>query len=123
MGRPELADAPEYRHIADRLSRQDELAAIIGTWTKTRTCAEICAALDEAGISCAPVLNTEQMAADPHLAEDRKMFAGVPLPGGGQFIVTGPHIKLGETPPAVRTPAPEPGADSEAVFAQFGITP
>ena len=122
MDRPELADDTRYRHIADRLAHQDELAALIGEWTKTRTCAEICALLDEAGISCAPVLNTEQMARDAHLGEDRRMFPVVPAPDGGQFTVTGPHIKLSETPPSVRTPAPEAGADSEAIFAQFGLS-
>jgi len=122
MGRPELADAPGFRHIADRLAHQDELAALIGSWTRQKTCAEICALLDGAGISCAPVQNTRQMAADAHLAEDRGMFPSVPAPGGGTFRVTGPHIKLSETPASIRTPAPAAGADSEAVLAEFGLT-
>ena len=122
MGRPELADDPRYRHIADRLARQDELAALIGEWTRGLTCAEICARLDGAGISCAPVLNTGLTAADAHLKDDRGMFPTVPAPGGGEFTVTGPHIKLSETPPSVRTPAPAAGADSEAVFARFGLS-
>ena len=122
MGRPGLAGSPRYRHIADRLKNQDELAALIGQWTRGLTCAEICARLDEAGISCAPVLNTEQMSADPHLAEDRGMFPAVSAPGGGRFTVTGPHIRLSDTPPSVRTPAPEAGADSEAVFVRFGLS-
>ena len=121
MGRPELADDPRYRHIADRLARQDELAALVGEWTRGRSCAEVCAQLDEAGISCAPVLTTAQMARDAHLAEDRQMFPTVPAPGGGEFTVTGPHIKLSGTPASIRTPAPEAGADSEAVFAEYGV--
>ncbi len=122
MGRPELADDPKFRHIADRLANQDELAGLIGAWTKTRTCEEIRSALDEASLPCSPVLNAERMSRDPHLALDRKMFRTVPAPGGGTFTVTGPHINLSETPPALRTPAPDAGADAVSVFAQFGLS-
>ncbi len=121
MGRPELADDPRFRRVADRLARADELAEIIGAWTKTRTRGEICAALDAAGLPCAPVLNTEQASRNAHLAEDRGMFRRVPAPGGGEFVVTGPHINLSETPPRLRTPAPALGADAASVRAQFGL--
>ena len=65
---------------------------------------------------CAPIWSIDQVAADPHVVEDRQMFVECRHPKAGPLKLTGSHLKLSETPPSIRTPAPELGEHNEAIY-------
>lgn len=68
------------------------------------------------GDACAaPVLTTAEIAADPHLAARGTYVA----PGGVLQAAPGPRFS--RTPGAISNPPPQPGADTETVFKEWGI--
>src|SRR3546814_4091136 len=68
MGRPELASDERYATHRARGTRQEELDALIGEWTKTMTIDELEAKMIEAGVPAGRVYDAEDMLADPHFA-------------------------------------------------------
>ncbi len=73
------------------------------------------------GIPAGPILDIRQILADPHVKE-REMFVGMEHPTLGPITVNGCAIKLMDTPPSVRTPAPELGQDNDRLLAALGYT-
>ncbi len=116
IGRPELADHPDYQKTRDRVKNHVAVKEIVEEWTKDRTVKDIVDTLLEAGVPAAPIYNIEQVANDPHIAKAREMFVEVEHPKAGKVTVTGPHIKLSETKATVRTPSPGLGEHNEEVF-------
>jgi len=55
LGLVELADDPRFATNRDRLSRRDELAALIATRIAEETTADVLGSLEEAGVPVAPV--------------------------------------------------------------------
>ena len=106
MGKPELAETPEYLKVQDRIERHEELKAIIEEWTMKRTVEEVLDLVNKAGVPCAPIMTIDKIVKDPHIAEAREMFVNTHHPVAGDLTVTGSHIKLSDTPASVRTPAP-----------------
>jgi formyl-CoA transferase len=92
-------------------------------WTKTKTVAEIVDELLAIGVPAAPIYNIAQVAADPHIAGAREMFVDIVHPKAGPIKITGPHIKLSDTKPSIRTPSPALGEHNEEVLSSMlGMT-
>ena len=84
---------------------------------------EIYEKVSGAGIPCAPIYDIAQVVNDPHIAGDREMFVDLEHPVAGKMKVTGAHIKLSGTPPAIRTPSPALGQhNGEVLGGILGIT-
>lgn len=83
---------------------------------RTRTQAEWLAALGDQDICFGPVNTIADMLADPQL---RHRGMVVESPDGPPTL--GNPIRLSETPPALRTPPPLFGQDTEAVLASLGL--
>lgn len=96
MGRPGLADDPQYATNAARLRNSDLVYGAVEEWTGGGTNAEIVGVL--AGlVPCAPVNSASEIVRDPHVAA-REMVVSVEFPGGGEVDIAGAPIKLTETP-------------------------
>jgi formyl-CoA transferase len=106
MERPELAEAPEYLEVKDRVARNEELKVIVEEWTTRHTVQEAFDLINDAGIPCAPIMSIDQIVKDPHIAGDREMFVKTSHPIAGELTITGSHIKLSDTPPTIRTHSP-----------------
>ncbi|WP_088346060.1 MULTISPECIES: CoA transferase [Rhodomicrobium] len=120
MDRPELAGDPRYATNAARLERRDEVNALIGAWTAARTKAELAAAFG-GKIPFGPVLQADDIFADPHFAA-RTMLAEVEMPGADRpLTVANTPLRLSETPGGVRRRAPLTGEDTDKVLAEFGF--
>ena len=79
--------------------------------------------LRAAGIPCSPVKTFEEVANDAQTAL-RNMFPTVDCPVVGKHRVTGPAVKLSETPARVGAPAPALGEHTPIVLADLlGIDP
>lgn len=124
IGRPELADHPDYARTRDRVKNHAAVKQIVEEWTKTRTVEEIVAELLAAGIPAAPIYNIEQVTKDPHIAGAREMFVKTEHPKAGPITLTGSHIKLSDTKPAVRTPSPGLGEHNSQILSELaGLSP
>jgi crotonobetainyl-CoA:carnitine CoA-transferase CaiB-like acyl-CoA transferase len=80
-----------------RLSRQDELDALLSAWTARQDAEELQVALQHKGVPAHQVQNARQCVADPQLLH-RGQFRQVPHPVVGTTWVEGSPIRLCRTP-------------------------
>ena len=119
MGQPELGEKAEFDTNWKRVQRHEEVKVLIEAWTITKPVKEIVDALLAVGIPAAPINNIEQVVNDPHIAGAREMFVEVDHPKAGKMKITGSHIKLSDTKPCIKTPAPLLGQHNEEVYKDF----
>lgn len=103
IGRPELADHPDYATNPLRVKNRAVLEPLIADILRTRTCAEWEKSFASHGIPCSPIRTLEEVVADPQSAA-REMF-----PDAGGSRITGVPVKLSATPGKVRGRAPKLG--------------
>jgi len=117
LGRPELADDPDYANAPARLQRRSEVDGLLAAWCADRDIEAVLADLHAAGIPAAPVRTYAEAARDPAVLE-RDMLQ---TPEGGSTPVTGPAAKFSRTPVKVRTPAPALGAHTHEILDELGV--
>lgn len=123
MGMPEVAFEPLIDTNWKRVQKHQDVKSIVEGWTKTKTTEEIVEILLASGIPAAPINNIEQVVSDHHIADAREMFVEIEHPVAGKMKITGSHIKMSETKPGVRTPAPLLGQHNEEIYENFlGLT-
>ena len=120
MARPELADAAGYRTNPERVENRAAVNAAVSAWTSGQSRADVVAALDAAGVVCAPMNDYATAARDPHV-HARDMLQETTLSDGSTVPLTGPAAKFSRTPTRVRHGAPVPGTHTDAVLAEAGI--
>ena len=113
---PDLQNDERFDTNPKRVQRHAEIKPIIEAWTKTHSVDEIVDRMLAAGVPVAPINTIDRLVTDPHIAVAREMFVDVEHPKAGVMKLTGAHIKLTETPPAIRTPSPELGQHNGEVF-------
>ena len=69
VGNPGWADDPRYTTAVARLENQDALEAMVQQWTTGLEVGEVVGALQAAGVPAAPVSDSAEVLADPHLLE------------------------------------------------------
>lgn len=119
MDTPEYINDERYNTNAKRVEKHSDIKEIVEKWSTTKKVEEIINTLLEAGIPCAPINNIEQIVNDPHIAGAREMFVEVEHPVAGKMKITGSHIKLSETKPVIKTPAPLLGQHNDEVLSEF----
>ncbi len=119
MRQPDLGEEAEFDTNWKRVQRHEEVKGLVEAWTVTKPVKEIVDALLAAGIPAAPINNIEQVVSDPHIAGAREMFVEVDHPKAGKMKITGSHIKLSETKPCIKTPAPLLGQHNDEVYKDF----
>jgi crotonobetainyl-CoA:carnitine CoA-transferase CaiB-like acyl-CoA transferase len=115
MGRPELADDPEWRTLAQRAARGDEINAMVAAWAAARTADEAEAACIAAGVPVAKVYDAAQILADPHFAA-RGDLVVVNDPVAGPVRQQAPFPRLDGCPPVAPPPAPALGQHNREVW-------
>jgi formyl-CoA transferase len=105
MGRPDLAKDPRYIDHVSRGRHQDELDAIVEAWTKTKTVAEVEAAMIDHSIPAGKIYRAPEMMTDPHFAA-RQALIELDTPRWGAVTMQNAFPRLSDTPSRVRTPAP-----------------
>lgn len=124
LHRPELVDDPRYDTPVNRLAHQAELKVIVEEWSTQHTIAEAVDAVLAAGVPAAPINDIPAVMNDEHIAKAREMFLDCDHPVAGHFRVNGNPVKLMDSMPRLRTPAPTLGQDNEAVYeGVFGLSP
>ncbi|HVZ07239.1 CaiB/BaiF CoA transferase family protein [Rhodopila sp.] len=117
IGRPELADAPEYATNGLRCANRKALDAAIATWTRTLPAKQAEAILEAAEVPCSRLYDIADCATDPHFLA-RKAVQAVDDPLTGRTLHPGPAIRLdGERPEdVVRWTGPAVGAHTDYVL-------
>ncbi|HZQ57040.1 MAG TPA: CoA transferase [Acidimicrobiales bacterium] len=123
IGRPDLADDPEYADPVRRQAHALEVDEIVAAWVGERTLDEAMKVVEAADVAAAPVYNAEQLLADEHLRA-RGSFTQVDDPDLGPITVQGPVALLSETPGRIEHLGRALGADNDAVYTGLlGVPP
>jgi CoA:oxalate CoA-transferase len=119
LGRPDLAENPEYSTTPGRAKHMAEIDDIVGAWTITKSKDEVMRLLNEAHVPCAPVKTAREVAHDAHL-EARGFWVDIEHPRRGPTRVPISPIRLHTGGKAeIRHPAPTLGQHTEAVLAEL----
>lgn len=105
----------EFRQLAGRLRRQDELDAGLAAWTRERTHLEAMQALQAAGVPAAPCLDALELVQDPQLRA-RGFMVEIDHPEVGRRTVAGIPGRYGAMPAYHYGPAPCIGEHSREVL-------
>ena len=115
IGRPDLAEDPDYIDPVRRQERFAEVDGLVGDWVAQRSLDEVMTAFLDAEIAAAPIYDAEQLLADEHLAA-RGTFVPVDDPDFGPVRVQAPLARLSATPGRIDHLGRSLGADNDAVY-------
>lgn len=101
--------------MTGRLQNQDAIKEVIEDALKDYTMEDAADMILAHGIPAGPILDISQILKDKHVRE-REMFVEMEHPTLGHITVNGCPIKLMDTKPSVRTPAPALGQDNQEVY-------
>ncbi|WP_156757782.1 CaiB/BaiF CoA transferase family protein [Actinokineospora pegani] len=120
LGRPELADEPGFRTVAERVANRDELHARLGESFGVLSADGLLAALDAADVPAARTRGIGELTSHPQLtARDR--WTEVAVPGGTAPMLRPPVDASTWDWAAAAVPAL--GEHTDAVLAWLGYTP
>jgi formyl-CoA transferase len=114
IGRPELADDPEWATPQARLPKLNKMFQLIEEWSSTLPKWEVLERLNAHNIPCGPILSTKEIIEDRSLAAN-EMIVTVPHPERGEFVTVGSPLKLSDSPVEV-TSSPLLGQHNEEVY-------
>ncbi|MCX6001286.1 MAG: CoA transferase, partial [Chloroflexi bacterium] len=118
MGREDLIQDQDTLSLVSRVQRRAELDSIVAAWVKDKTMAEMQKIMDDAGLPFAPVMDTAQIVADPHM-NSRRMTVEVEQMLSGTLKMPGTVFKLSQTPGDPFPPAPFLGEHNSEVYAEL----
>ena len=118
MGSPGLAEDPRFASLAARKQNEDQLEALVGTWTRGLPAIDVMTRLQAAGVPAGMVNDFRQLWEEPHLAY-RQNYRTLPHSEmGTQTVISFPFL-LSETPCTTPRGAPCLGEHNEYVLCQM----
>ncbi|MET0492388.1 MAG: formyl-CoA transferase [Actinoplanes sp.] len=120
IGRPELADDPQWSTPQARLSRLDKVFALIEEWTEQHTKWAVMEELNSRNVPCGPILSTRELIEDDTLATLGSVVT-VEHPERGTYKTVGCPIKLSDSPVEIDR-SPLLGEHTEQVLDALGYT-
>ena len=118
IGRPDLASLAEYATNALRVKNRGVLEPLLMDILRRETANEWEKRLSALGVPCSAVRTIDEVVDDPQ-SRVRRLFETVVDTAGVAFPVTGPPVKMAETPGAVRGPAPRIGEHTREVLSEL----
>ncbi|GAA2358594.1 formyl-CoA transferase [Nonomuraea africana] len=120
IGRPELADDPEWATPEARLPKLDKMFQLIEEWSIAHDKWTVLDTLNAQNIPCGPILSTKELVEDASLREEG-IVVSVDHPERGAFVTVGSPLQLSDSPVEVRTP-PLLGEHNEEIYGAFGVS-
>ncbi|SLN43058.1 Formyl-coenzyme A transferase [Pseudoruegeria aquimaris] len=121
LGREDLLGAPEYATREARKTNRFRLKAELETVLTTRPARDWARELNRLGVPAGAVLSVPEVLAHPQIAE-RGLIAEFPDPPGldGPIKVLRTAVKINGAAPAVESPPPALGQDTDALLTELG---
>jgi CoA:oxalate CoA-transferase len=113
--RPDLINHPRFNSNPLRVVNRNELEPMLEEIFRSKPVAHWLKVLEREGTPCTLVRNLKEVAEDPQ-TEAREMIVEVPHAVAGTVKVTGPPVKLSDTPGRITHAASPLGADSASVL-------
>jgi formyl-CoA transferase len=122
MGRPELAEDPEWSTPEARLGKLAKVFQLIEEWTSQHGKWEVLAKLNAHNVPCGPILSTRELIEDESLVTN-EMIVTVDHPVRGSFKTVGCPLKLSDSPVEVER-SPLLGEHNDVIYGEvLGLTP
>ncbi|MCK9542164.1 MAG: CoA transferase [Novosphingobium sp.] len=115
LGLPELKEDPRFATRMDRVTHQDELAALLQDRIGRRTARELADDLVACGVVASPIYHADQVVDDPQVRH-RGLFFDVPHPTVGKVPLAASPIRMSETPVDRYTAPPTIGQHNDEVL-------
>jgi len=122
LGRPDLAEHPDYATQNLRFKHRPALNAELAKAFKTRTSKDWGARLEAVGVPAGPINHMDEVFADPQV-QHLGMAAAVHHSVRGDIRIVAEPVALSRTPAAITTPIAELGEHTDTVLAELGYTP
>ncbi|MDH5671745.1 MAG: CoA transferase [Myxococcales bacterium] len=120
LGHPEWLEDARFDNPVKRIGNRDTLSHAIEAVLRDHPVAHWVQHLNAAGIPTGPVLDIEQVFADPQVLA-RQMLVELPHPEVGTFKTTGLPVKLSATPGAITRRPPLLGEHTDEILRESGL--
>ncbi|WP_062349214.1 formyl-CoA transferase [Herbidospora yilanensis] len=120
IGRPELADDPEWATPEARLNKLDKMFQLIEEWSSQHDKWTVLDRLNAANVPCGPILSTAELIDDESLRAEGAVVT-VPHPARGEFTTVGSPLQLSDSPVDITTP-PLLGEHNDEIYTRLGVT-
>jgi formyl-CoA transferase len=117
-GLEELASDERFTTNPRRVENHGALRPLIQGWVSTRKVGEVVSFLTEHGVPACPIYDLKEASEDPQIVE-RGMTVELEQPGLGRVRLLGSPVKMSETRPLPRGPAPTLGGDNISVLGEL----
>jgi len=115
----EELDRPGLATVISRVESHEEIKSAVQGWVSERSVEEVVSTLNGNGVPSCPIYDLKQASEDPHIGGAREMTVEVEQPGLGKVKLLGNPIKMSETDPSPRGPAPRLSGDTNSVLREL----
>ena len=123
IGRSDLVGDPRYATLGERVARMDEVDAVVAAFTSVRSKADAFRQMVEAGVTCAPVRDLDEVVNDEHML-GRQALEWVEHPLYGRMPLPRSALRFSDTPMPAIEPSGEVGRDNASVYGEWlGLGP
>ncbi|MHC6225527.1 CaiB/BaiF CoA transferase family protein [Pseudomonas sp. X10] len=121
IGRPDLAERPDFAQNDGRAAQSELLDDAITQWTSSQPIDSVLQALEQAEVPAGRIYSVADIVADPHY-QARDMLLDAQLPGGAVTKMPGIVPKLSATPGQVNWQGPALGQHTDGLLHDLGWT-
>lgn len=122
LGAPGLVSDTRFKGGRERSAHRDELRPLLEERSATFASDDLIQRLNDGGVPAGPILDIDQVFQNEQV-QAMELSAPVAHPTLGELNLLAPPVRLSRTAGAVRTAAPDPGADSDQILAELGYGP
>ena len=122
IGRPDIADDPQFKHNDGRAKASDELDTILGAWSASVTLTEALDILEAAEVPASGINSVAEVFDDEQI-QARGSIERYALKSGLNLCMPAAVPKLTKTPGGTRWLGPKLGEHNESILESLGLDP